>query len=100
MVGSQNSQLSRDVTVLLFSSVTLTSALNYFCFSEIMTLKRRGELGLEEIYAKAPKGVTYTIVRPGGLTDGAPVGPKGTVGRSNRSTVYGTAQKSRRVVVR
>lgn len=44
---------------------------------DIMTLKRKGEVGLEEIYASAPKGVTYTIVRPGGLTDGPPVGPKG-----------------------
>ena len=42
-----------------------------------MTLKRKGEVGLEEIYAAAPKGVTYTIVRPGGLTDGAVIGPAG-----------------------
>lgn len=45
-----------------------------------MTLKRKGEVELEEIYAKAPKGVTYTIVRPGGLTDGAVIGPKGETG--------------------
>lgn len=43
-----------------------------------MTLKRQGEVGLEEIYAKAPKGVTYTIVRPGGLTDGPIIGPRGS----------------------
>lgn len=42
-----------------------------------MTLKRKGEVGLEEIYAGAPKGVTYTIVRPGGLTDGGVIGPAG-----------------------
>lgn len=42
-----------------------------------MTLKRKGEVGLEEIYADAPKGVTYTIVRPGGLTDGGLIGPSG-----------------------
>lgn len=42
-----------------------------------MTLKRKGEVGLEEIYASAPKGVTYTIVRPGGLTDGGVIGPAG-----------------------
>ncbi|CAM9465070.1 unnamed protein product, partial [Ectocarpus sp. 4 AP-2014] len=46
-------------------------------FGNIMTLKRKGEVGLEEIYAAAPKGVTYTIVRPGGLTDGAVIGPAG-----------------------
>lgn len=44
---------------------------------DIMTLKRKGELGLEEIYANAPQEVTYTIVRPGGLTDGPSVGPTG-----------------------
>ena len=46
-----------------------------------MTLKRKGEVELEAIYAGAPKGVTYTIVRPGGLTDGPVVGPKGETGR-------------------
>lgn len=48
---------------------------------DIMTLKRKGEVELEEIYANAPKGLTYTVVRPGGLTDGAAIGPKGTCGR-------------------
>lgn len=49
------------------------------CFfrADIMTFKRKGEVGLEEIYAGAPKGVTYTIVRPGGLKDGPSVGPRG-----------------------
>ena len=42
-----------------------------------MTLKRKGEVELEEIYAGAPKGVSYTVLRPGGLTDGPVVGPKG-----------------------
>ena len=46
-------------------------------FEDIMTFKRRGEVELEQMYANAPKGVTYTIVRPGGLTDGPVVGPKG-----------------------
>ena len=49
--------------------------------SDIMNLKRKGEVELEAIYAGAPKGVTYTIVRPGGLTDGPVVGPKGETGR-------------------
>lgn len=42
-----------------------------------MTFKRKGEVEVEGLYESAPKGVTYTIVRPGGLTDGPVVGPKG-----------------------
>lgn len=50
-----------------------------------MTLKRKGEVGLEEIYASAPKGVAYTIVRPGGLTDGGVIGPAGGCGLCSTS---------------
>lgn len=62
-------------------------------FGNIMTLKRKGELGVEEIYANAPKGVTYTIVRPGGLTDGAPVGPKG-IELNQGDTIGGTVNRA------
>ncbi|CAM9322475.1 unnamed protein product [Ectocarpus sp. 13 AM-2016] len=58
-------------------------------FGNIMTLKRKGEVGLEEIYAAAPKGVTYTIVRPGGLTDGAVIGPAG-IELNQGDTIGGT----------
>eukprot|EP00752_Nemacystus_decipiens_P006971 g6254.t1 len=58
-------------------------------FGNIMTLKRKGEVGLEEIYASAPKGVTYTIVRPGGLTDGGVIGPAG-IELNQGDTIGGT----------
>ncbi|CAM9815652.1 unnamed protein product [Pylaiella littoralis] len=57
-------------------------------FGNIMTLKRKGEVGLEEIYAGAPKGVTYTIVRPGGLTDGGIIGPAGKGGPREGCTFF------------
>lgn len=62
--------------VFLFGDVV---ALCGFLFQpqDIMTLKRKGEVELEEIYAGAPKGVSYTVLRPGGLTDGPVVGPAG-----------------------
>lgn len=56
--------------------------------ADIMTLKRKGEVGLEEIYAGAPKGVTYTIVRPGGLTDGGIIGPAGKGGPREECTFF------------
>eukprot|EP00904_Undaria_pinnatifida_P004351 jgi/Undpi1/13917/HiC_scaffold_9.g03568.m1 len=62
-------------------------------FGNIMTLKRKGEVELEEIYAKAPKGVTYTIVRPGGLTDGAVIGPKG-IELNQGDTIGGTVNRA------
>ncbi|CAM9547189.1 unnamed protein product [Scytosiphon promiscuus] len=62
-------------------------------FGNIMTLKRKGEVGLEEIYAGAPKGVTYTIVRPGGLTDGGLVGPAG-IELNQGDTIGGTVGRA------
>lgn len=50
---------------------------NAWINADIMAFKRNGEVEVEELYKSAPKGVTYTIVRPGGLTDGPVVGPKG-----------------------
>lgn len=50
---------------------------NAWINADIMTFKRKGEEEVEGLYESAPKSVTYTIVRPGGLTDGPVVGPKG-----------------------
>lgn len=44
-------------------------------FGEIMTYKIRSEDAVRELYAKSPSDCYYTIVRPGGLTLDAPVGP-------------------------
>ncbi|CAM9754478.1 unnamed protein product [Ascophyllum nodosum] len=58
-----------------------------------MTFKRKGEVELEQMYANAPKGVTYTIVRPGGLTDGPVVGPKG-IELNQGDTIGGTIDRA------
>ncbi len=43
-----------------------------------MGLKFLGEEKLRALYASsAPKGVTYTILRPGGLSNDAGLGPSG-----------------------
>ena len=44
-------------------------------FGRIMEAKLKGEESLKAVYKAAPSGVTYAIIRPGGLGDGAPAGP-------------------------
>lgn len=62
-----------------------------------MEFKRKAELEVEALYAKAPAGLTFTIVRPGGLTDGPPIGPKGEAERRGcRGRPRGHTSHSRR----
>lgn len=78
-VGEQNSQtaavIRRDLTIAFKTRIT-----------DIMAFKRKGELELEGLYVEAPRGITYTIVRPGGLTDGDVVGPGGTLRTSGHES--------------
>ena len=45
--------------------------------STLMDLYAQGEEKVRGLYASAPRGVTFTIVRPGGLSNDAPAGPSG-----------------------
>ncbi|CAM9467773.1 unnamed protein product [Choristocarpus tenellus] len=64
-------------------------------FGNIMTYKREGEVALEQVYAGAPKGIAFTIIRPGGLTDGPAKGMElnqgdtigGTISRADLAEV-------------
>lgn len=58
-------------------------------FGGIMGYKFQGEEALRKLYASsAPKGVSYTIVRPGGLSNDAGLGPSG-IEVNQKDTVIG-----------
>lgn len=58
-------------------------------FGGIMGYKYQGEEALRKLYASsAPKGVTYTIVRPGGLSNDAGLGPSG-IELNQKDTIIG-----------
>ncbi|CAM9666110.1 unnamed protein product [Discosporangium mesarthrocarpum] len=61
--------------------------------TDIMTFKRKGEVELVEAYAGAPKGVSYTIIRPGGLTDG-PLKDVSEIELNQGDTIGGTISRS------
>eukprot|EP00968_Pinguiococcus_pyrenoidosus_P024342 scaffold4600_cov245-Pinguiococcus_pyrenoidosus.AAC.5 len=50
--------------------------LNYMEGNQVISMKYEGELAVSKLYADLETtGLSYTIIRPGGLTDKAPVGP-------------------------
>lgn len=54
-----------------------------------MGYKFQGEEALRQVFAEsAPQGVTYTIVRPGGLSNDAGLGPSG-IELNQKDTVIG-----------
>lgn len=59
-----------------------------------MGYKFQGEEALRQLYTEsAPKGITYTIVRPGGLSNDAGLGPSG-IELNQKDTVIGACVDS------
>lgn len=75
VVSAARACVANDVPryiVISSTAVTRPQSLGYKftnVYQNIMAEKRRGELGVMDVYGEAKKGNSYTVIRPGGLEE-------------------------------